>query len=410
MATWETSARIFLRLCAPLGLTIFIAYLAVIASMYADGRAAAERGEAPMFTDFTSLYAASMLVRQQPAADLYRPREMYQAGLRAAQAAYGGNLSEKQARAIGMNPWMYPPTFILLALPLAYLSYLPALVAWLALTAVPYLLAMRTILRDRSFWLIALAAPPVFYNLIYGQTGFLVAGLIALGLAWLKPRPILSGICIGLASVKPHFGLLIPIALICGAHWVSFFSAVATIVAAVIVSMLVLGMDPWYGFLGTLFANLRGFELGIYKWWVMPSVTGALHLMGVDLGLASRIQVVATIGAAVAVGWAWWQAPHRNAPPALRYAVLCSASLLAVPLVYLYDLVLLVPAIAWLWIDMRDRGYRRWQAAALATACIGLLAAIKLGPAGPPYSVLLNGAVLAYALVRLGDSRRAPAN
>lgn len=402
MAPPETPARIFLRLCAPLGLAIFIAYLGVIASMYADGRAAAERGDAPMFTDFTSLYAASLLLRQQPAADLYRPREMYQAGLRAAQAAYDGNLSEKQARAIGMNPWMYPPSFILLALPLAYLPYLPALFAWLALTALPYLLAMRTILRDQSFWLIALAAPPVFYNLIYGQTGFLVAGLIALGLAWLRPRPVLAGVCMGLAGVKPHFGLLIPIALICGAHWTSFAAAVATVVAGVAISALALGMDPWYGFLGTLFANLRGFELGIYKWWVMPSVTGALHLIGLDLGVASRVQGVATVIAAGAVAWAWWQAPHREAPPALQYAVLCSASLLAVPLVYLYDLVLLVPAIGWLWVDMRDRGYRRWELAALAVGSLGLLGAIKLGAAGPVYAVLFSGAVFALALWRLG--------
>jgi hypothetical protein len=389
-----------------LGLAIFIGYLIVITAMYADGRKAAERGESPMLTDFTSLYAASILLRQQPAADLYRPKEMYQASLLGAQAAYGGNLSEKQARAIGMHPWMYPPTFILAALPLAYLPYFMALLAWLVLTAIPYLAAMREILRDQSVWLIALGAPPVFYNLIYGQTGFLIAGLIALGLVWLRSRPVLAGICIGLASVKPHFGLLIPIALICGAHWRAFWAALATVLGGALLSALLLGADPWYAFIGTLFANMRGFEQGIYKWWVMPSVMGALHQSGLDLAWAGRGQMLAAALALTAVAWAWWQSPGRTELPGLEAAVLCSATLLAVPMVYLYDMMLLVPAIAWLWSDMRLRGYHRIELLLLAGGSAGLLGAIKLGAGGPIYGALLSATLLGLALRRIGLAKR----
>lgn len=389
-----------------LGLAVFIGYLIVIATLYADGRRSAERGESPMLTDFTTLYAASILLRQQPAADLYRPREMYQASLLGAQAAYGGNLSENQARAIGMHPWMYPPTFILAALPLAYLPYFMALFLWLLLTAVPYLVAMRGILRDQRVWLVALGAPPVFYNLIYGQTGFLVAGLIALGLLWLRPRPVLAGICIGLASVKPHFGVLIPIALICGAHWKAFFAATATVLAAALLSGLLLGADPWYAFVGTLFANLRGFEQGIYKWWIMPSVMGALHQAGLDLAWASRGQMLATVLALAAVSWSWWQSPGRPDLPGLEAAVLCSATLLAVPMVYLYDMMLLVPAIAWLWSDMRQRGYHVAELLLLAGGSAGLLGAIKLGAGGPIYGALLSASLLGLALRRIARVRR----
>lgn len=395
-----------MRRGALLGLAIFIGYLIVIATLYADGRRAAEQGESPMLTDFTSLYAASMLLQRQPATDLYRPREMYQASLLGAQAAYGGNLSEKQARAIGMHPWMYPPTFILAALPLAYLPYFMALLAWLALTAIPYLAAMRAILRDQSFWLIALGAPPVFYNLIYGQTGFLIAGLIALGLTWLRPRPVLAGICIGLASIKPHFGVLIPIALICGAHWKTFWAAVATVIGGALLSALLLGADPWYAFIGTLFANMRGFEQGIYKWWVMPSVMGALHQSGLDLVWAWRGQMLAASLAFAAVAWTWWQSPTRTALPGLEGAVLCSATLLAVPMVYLYDMMLLVPAIALLWSDMRLRGYHPGELLLLAGGSAGLLAAIKLGSGGPIYGALLGTTLLGLALRRLTMARR----
>jgi len=395
-------------LLSVLGLTIFIGYLIMVALIHNDGRQAAERGETPLLTDFTSLYAASMLLRERPAVDLYRPREMYQASLMAAQAAYDGNLNEKQVRTVGLHPWMYPPPFIVLAAPLAYVPYLYAWLAWLLLTSIPYLMAMRGILKDQSFWLIALGAPPVFFNIMYGQTGFLSAGLIGLGLVWLRPRPILAGVCLGLASVKPHFGLLIPIALICGAHWKTFWTAVATVMAMIIATILLFGADVWFGFIGTLLSNLRGFEHDIYKWRVMPSVFGALHQAGLDLNWAWRGQMLGTCLALVAVGWAWWWHPTRPARHGLQAAILCLTTLLAVPMVYLYDLMLLVPAIAWLWVDMRDQGHRRWELLLLAGGSAGLIGLREIADSGPLLGVLFVGSLLVLAFARLIRSERRP--
>lgn len=403
------NAKHFIRgpgiLLGVLGLTIFIGYLITVAYIHVDGRQAAARGETPLLTDFTSLYAASMLLRERPAADLYRPREIYQASLLAAQAAYAGNLNEKQMRAIGFHPWMYPPPFIALAAPLAYLPYLYAWLAWLMLTAIPYLMAMRGILKDGSFWLIALGAPPVFFNIMYGQTGFLSAGLIGLGLLWLRSRPILAGVCLGLASVKPHFGLLIPIALICGAHWKAFWTAVMTVIAMALASILLFGVDVWFGFIGTLLSNLRGFEHDIYKWRVMPSVFGALHQAGLDLNWAGRGQILMTCLAAGAVGWVWWWQPTRPVRPDLEAAVLCLATLLAVPMVYLYDLMLLVPAIAWLWVDMRDRKHRRWEILLLIGCSAGLIGLREIGDSGPVIGIVLIGGLLALSIGRLWRAR-----
>jgi len=398
------------RLLSALGLAIFIGYLITVALIHVDGRHAAARGETPLLTDFTSLYAASMLLRQQPAVDLYRPREMFQASLLAAQAAYDGNLNEKQVRAIGFHPWMYPPPFIVLAAPLAYLPYLYAWLAWLALTSVPYLLAMRNILKDGSFWLITLGAPPVFFNIMYGQTGFLSAGLIGLGLVWLRPRPILAGICLGLASVKPHFGLLIPIALICGAHWKTFWTAVATVIAMAAATALLFGTDVWFAFIGTLLSSLRGFEQGFYKWSVMPSALGALHQAGLDLNWAWRGQMLATGLALATVGWAWWWHPARPVRPELQAAILCLATLLAVPMVYLYDLMLLVPAIAWLWADMRDRGHRQWDFLLLAGAGTAMIGLREVEHWGPVVGATITASLLFLSLARLTKARRQPAS
>jgi hypothetical protein len=391
---------------AILGVMIFIGYLIAVAILYVDGHRAAARGERPMLTDFTSLYAASILVREQTAVEVYRIEKMYNASLLGAQAAYDGNLTENQARAIGIHPWMYPPTFIIAAIPLAYLSYHIALFVWLAVTAIPYFAAMRAIVQGPAFWLLTLAAPPVFYNIIYGQNGFLIAGLIGLGLAWLKPRPVLAGVCIGLASVKPHFGLLIPIALICGAHWKTFWSAVITLIGSGLLAGLLLGGDVWFGFIGTFLANVRGLELGIYKWWVLPSVTGALHQAGLDLAWAWRGQILAAMFSLAVVIWAWWWNPVRVSLPGLEAAILCFATLLAVPMVYYYDQMLMVPAMAWLWGDMHTRGSRQWEQIALIGGSAGLIGVIQMGSGGPIYGVLLCCLLLGLSIRRLAKARR----
>lgn len=387
-----------------LGGFIFFAYLFAVGLIHFEGQNAARRGERPLLTDFTSFYAASILIRDQPAADLYRPREMYRASLVAAQAAHGNSLSDAQAKTIGFHPWMYPPSYIAFALPWAYLPYTVAWFVWLLATALPYLLAMRKILADRSVWLLAFASPPVFFNIMYGQSGFLIAGLIGLGLVWLPTRPVFAGICIGLASVKPHFGLLIPFALICGAYWKTFWSAVATVVLTIVLSALAFGIDSWYGFIGSLFSSMRGFEAGAYNLAAMASVFGALHQAGLGISGAWKGQAMATFSAFAIAVWAWWRDPSRATRPGLEAAVLCLASLLAIPMVYLYDLMLLVPAIAWLWSDMRDHGHSKWELWILYLCTAGLIGLREL-PIGPELGVMATASLLSVSVLRLATLR-----
>lgn len=384
---------------------LVLGYLALVATEYLQGYRAAAAGEPPFWTDYTPTYGAALLARHEAAESLYYPERMAAAARVAANAAYGYRLTEAQLERVGFPPWMYPPTFIVAVVPLAYLAYLPSLLAWLTLTAVPYLAAMRAIL-PRGGWLLALAAPPAFYNLMYGQTGFLVTGLIALGLVHLPRRPWLAGVLIGLASVKPHFGVLIPIALAAGGQWRAFVSAALTVVAMVVGSALLLGMDAWYGFIGTLLFNLEGFGAGAYAWHAMTSVLATTHLAGLSLEAAWGVQL--GVGALMAwlVAWVWYRGRRSPDTLGLQGAVLCLAATLAVPLVYLYDLVLVAPAAAWLLADLRTRGASRgdywWLVAALGLILPLYLIAARLGV---QLGALPSAALLGLALRRLGLCR-----
>lgn len=348
-------------------------YVAFIAWSYADGYRSAARGEMPLYTDYTPTYAASLLVHEIPAAYLYVPRTMAQAGSFAAHAMYSG-ISEQQAHGVGFAPFMYPPTFILVIAPLAYLPYLPSYLLWLVMTAIPYLASIRIILRDRLAWLLALAAPPAFFNAMYGQTGFLTAGLIGLGLELLRSRPIWAGILIGMASVKPHFGILIPLALIAGAHWRAFTAATVTVFASIAASVIAFGDDPWFGFIGTVLFHLDGFGAGAYNLHAMTTVWSMLRMAGASMQSAWLAQIGSGILMAGIVVWAWRRGRRRPDTQGLQAALLCLAALLAVPMAYLYDLTLLVPAAAWLWIDMRQRSSRNWEPILLIGAMAAVLA------------------------------------
>lgn len=383
-------------------LGVALLYAVVIAVIHIDGRRDAARGGTPLYTDFTTFYAAARQLRDEPAENLYVPERMYQAELAAARAALDLPLSEAQTRAIGYSAWLYPPVALLLAAPFGLLGYLAAYGAWLGATLAVYLAAMRAVLARRDAWAYALAAPPVFYNAMYGQTGFLTAGLIGLGLASLTRRPTLAGICIGLAVFKPHFGVLLPLALVAGGYWKPFGVATITVVAAVVASIVLYGADPWYAYIGTLVHHFSGFAAGAYEWRAMVSVLAALHLSGMALETAWAGQTLAAGLAAAATLWSWHGAAGDAARQRLAAAVVCAATLLAVPLAYTYDLVLAVPAAGWLWRDLRERGGGAGAYALLVgTAVLALLLKPLAYELGWQLGPLVALALLGLALVRL---------
>lgn len=379
---------------------VVVGYAIFVGAKIAGGYRDAARGETPLFTDFTPTYAASIVVRELPAEFVYLQRTMVAAGKEAARRIYG-DITDQQARVVGFAPWMYPPTFILLVIPLAYLPYLLAWAGWLGITALPYLLTLRKILPGGLGLPFALAAPPAFFNVMYGQTGFLTAGLLGSGLLLLRSRPIWAGVLIGLASVKPHFGVLVPFALLAGRHWRAFGAATLSVLLTIALSVLVLGDDPWFAFIGTSLFHIEGFSVGAFALPAMTTAWSAARLAGMTLDQAWFVQyAVSALMLALVVG-VWWRGSKHPDSHDLQAAVLCLATPLALPLAFLYDLVLIVPAAAWLWADMRRHGAGREEYWVLAGGLAALLAVKELAKALPFLAApWILAALLGLALYR----------
>src|SRR5579863_2923010 len=125
-------------------------------------------------------------------------------------------------------PWFYPPTFLLVIAPFGLLPQIPALVAFELASAAALAPVARRILPDRSAWLVALATPAGVINALTGQNAFLTAALAGGALMCLDARPLVAGILVGLLAIKPHFAMMLLLALIAGRHWRALASAVVT--------------------------------------------------------------------------------------------------------------------------------------------------------------------------------------
>jgi len=267
-------------------------------------------------------------------------------------------------------PWLYPPTYLLLATPLALLPFslgYPLFVAFgvvvlgLAASRVSGLRAIPG--ASRAGTLALIAAPCVFVTATLGQNTFLTASCAALAVYWADRRPLWAGLCIALLSVKPQMALLFPFVLVAARAWRTIAWAALATAAFVAVSTLICGAESIRLFVAsTGFARSIVLEHGIVFWLASPTPFATLRLAGVPLGAAYAAQACIAAIAIAAACIAWTQ----SRDPRVRAAVLCVATLVANPYVWHYELAWLAIAIAcMLAIGWRD-GWLRGEQTAIA--------------------------------------------
>ncbi|MGA8549099.1 MAG: glycosyltransferase family 87 protein, partial [Stellaceae bacterium] len=193
----------------------------------------------PTSTDFVSFYAAGSLADEGTPKLAYNKVAHYAAEERAADPG------------IVYNYFFYPPVFLLLCAILARLPYFAAFVLFEAATLGLYLPVIRRILGERSSAALVpiLAFPPVFWTIGMGQNGLLTAGLFGAATLLIDRRPWIAGLLFGALCYKPHFALLVPVALVAGGRWRAFAAAFASAVGLCLLSLAVFGWQTWHAFL-----------------------------------------------------------------------------------------------------------------------------------------------------------------
>jgi alpha-1,2-mannosyltransferase len=342
----------------------------------------------PTSTDFVSFYAAGGL------ADVGTPELAYNR-----DAHYA---AEERATEPGIvyNFFYYPPMFLLLCGALAHLPYLTAFVVFEATTFGFYLLVLRSILGERSVAILVpfLAFPPVLWTIGLGQNGFLTAGLLGAATLLIDRRPAIAGLLFGALCVKPHFALLVPVALAAGGRWRAFAAAFGCAATLCLWSLVVFGWSTWHAFLTAVTGSQAVYTSGRIPFGGFVTPFGAAMLLGATGTLSGIVQVSATVAAAGFVAWVW----RRGLPLPIRAASLVSATLVAVPLALFYDLVLAGIASAWLLRGEAKYCQPEWGKVALAGLYVMSLNPRGIAehlhfPAGPLIAVALTTIVATIA-------------
>lgn len=285
--------------------------------------------------DFVNYWTAGHLVAEGHIATIFDPVRFLNAEHRLFDPA------------LPFHFWSYPPPALFLVAPLGLFPYIPALLLWSVVGVLVLIPAARRMLADPRERILLVCAPAVAINVALGQNGAITAALLIGGLALWRTKPRLAGVLFGLLVFKPQIGLLLPVAVVAERRWNILVWAGGTAIAAVLASAPIYGLDAWRGFFGpTLHTQSLMLTQGTGPFqWMMPSTFIAARLIGWPSVMAMTLQGPVSLFAA----WTVWTAYRRSGDAELKAALLMTATFVATPQCFNYDLIPCAAAALILW-------------------------------------------------------------
>jgi alpha-1,2-mannosyltransferase len=348
--------------------------------------------EKPTTTDFVSFYAAGLL------SNAGAPELAYD------QAVHFAVEQNVTAPGIGYQFFFYPPPYLLLCAALAKLPYYVSFVLFEGASLLLYLAVARRILGivGREALVPILAFPALFWTIGLGQNSFLTAALFGGATLLVESRPLIAGLLFGALCYKPHFGLLVPVALAAGGHWRSFLGAAAAVGTLVLLSLGLFGWETWQAYFAAAADSAATYENGRIDLSGLISPFAGVRLAGGSAAFAYSVQAVATLSAALFVAHIW----RRRASLPVRAAALTAGTMVCVPVILIYDLMIGAVAMLWLVRAGRDSGFLPWEKAVFATLFASALLSRNVGLATHlPLALLVNVALLAVITMRMLQER-----
>ena len=293
------------------------------------------------FQDFLQFPIAAHLVTQGRAAELYN-----------------NHIVDDESRTIvGRETtihlqYFYGPQVALLFVPLQRLSFLTAAEIWVTLSLLAYFgcvyLTWRSCRSLRPYpGLVAVCAaayPPVFHFFVRGQIS--AAALLcftAALIAFRAQRDWLAGIALGFLVFKPQFLVALPLVLLLSQAWKALAGLALSVVAQFVFTFLYFGRSVMLLYFSMLLhsasrpstteLSLSPIQMhSLYSFWSLlipwPPGAAALYILS----------AVFVIGIAAVV----WKS-SLPLPP--RFSALILAAVLVNPHLYVYDLLVLAPAL-----------------------------------------------------------------
>lgn len=332
----DEAARIRVHVwLVPVYIWLFVAWSFYAVDITASGRF--DRAGHVKGHDFLHFYILGQVALDRAPADLYSF---------AAQAARVDRLlPDYPSRFFPVHP---PQVAIFLS-PLATLPYVAALAIWLAISAAVcvlcFFLLWRVLPRLRPHTaavVVCCVGSPAFFALIAaGQTSaFALLWFTLAYLALRREQFWIAGACLGALIYKPTLGLVLPFAFLAARQWRVIGGALASIAAQALVAWVYFGSAALVGYVRNFERALTSVDQLEAQPFLMHSLRSFFSLLLPWPRTAAILYGVASVATIVLAVRTW----RSSASLEVRYAVLLIATVLVSPHVYLYELVVMIPA------------------------------------------------------------------
>lgn len=348
-ALWISAPRI--RGYCSLFLLVFVAALGTLLLTQHQGM---DWNGKPLGTDFISFWAVSDMVWHGHAADVYVFKQ---------HAAEQLKIFAQIGR-YGYTAFFYPPTFLLLCLPLALFPYFWSLFIWLSITGYACWQAVKRLLPDKTPWVVLASFPAIFINILHGQNAFLSCALFAQGVYLFNKKPVCSGIVFGFLCFKPHLVLCVPVVMVMARQWRALWAFMATVCLFILASVLVFGAAVWKGFIQNIPFATEVLEKNYVGYEKMVSVFAAVRLLHGSVPLSYLIQIIVSSFVLSAL---LYIAFRRRAALKTGMMLIISA-LIVTPFLMDYDLMILAPVLAWTFSQAQKQGFLPYERFIVACA------------------------------------------
>ncbi len=294
----------------------------------------------------------------------------------------------------------YPPQTLVLLQPLSNFNYITSLVLWSIFSVLCYVLSSLVFQRKFSNVVFVLVAPTTFLNISMGQNGLFTAALLISGIMLLDNKPRLSGVLFGILTIKPHLGILIPVALIVGGYKKSFLWAVISTVFIFILSLLIFGVEVWEAWINNspwVYAkNFIESGTGVAL-FMQPSPFMSIRLLFNDIEMAWSIQVLSAIFSSVCVLYTFKNSKCLE----LKASVLITATYLVSPYIHSYDMAALSMVIIWQIRKGFENGFMYGEKTLLMVAWLTPLIMMSIGYLGYPIFPLITMGLLSLLVYKI---------
>lgn len=192
--------------------------------------------------------------------------------------------------------FFYPPFFLLLIAPFSLLPYPLALLIWNVCFLCLYVCVIYKIAPTRFTIALALSFPAVFFNLRWGQNGFLLTSILSY-LLLSKNSNINIGLGLALLTIKPHFAILPYFMAIINQKWHALIYSFLFLILFICISIYYFGTNIWL-FFGMSFSAIK--ELTLLTLWqettgIRISVQDSLRMIGASYSISSALQIIFSI-------------------------------------------------------------------------------------------------------------------